>query len=470
MSVKQTNEEFIRRSILKWNNKNDYSITEYKANNLSVNIKCNIHNIVFSQVASNHYYFEGCPECYAENQRKIFSKGIVKFIEDAQKIHGNIYDYSKVKYINQKEKVCIICSKHGEFWQIANNHLEHKCGCPKCATENHPGSYFNHYFDRYPEKKNKPGLLYFVKFIDKNTNFSFYKLGITSHNISYRFGSKKYKNNFNIEELWIYSDTLYNVYLKELELKNNFKYLNIKIPYKNFNGKNECYFDIIPKPQCNINVFVHELKNKQNIVTSRLSIKNNDHINLIKIHARKCEIKKVNKPLEKLFLNKTHIQGMINSKVCYGLYYNNKLVSLMSFGIPRYDKTYEWELLRFSSNLNTIVNGGASRLFKYFIKKNNPKSIISYSDKRWNTGNVYIKIGMKYKHTSTANYWYIKNDEVLSRIQCQKHKLPKLLGEKFDNKKTEKENMLSNGYEKIKDLGNDVFIWPHQRFQSPKIS
>ena len=54
------------------------------------------------------------------------------FIETARKIHGDKYDYSKVEYINNSTKVCIICPEHGEFWQTPNKHLS-GCGCPKCA-------------------------------------------------------------------------------------------------------------------------------------------------------------------------------------------------------------------------------------------------------------------------------------------------------------------------------------------------
>ena len=54
-----------------------------------------------------------------------------EFIERAQKVHGNHYDYSKVVYINQNTKVCIICPIHGEFWQMPSNHLVGK-GCLKC--------------------------------------------------------------------------------------------------------------------------------------------------------------------------------------------------------------------------------------------------------------------------------------------------------------------------------------------------
>ena len=60
-------------------------------------------------------------------------KTLEEFIQDAKKVHGNKYDYSKVEYINSRTKVCIICPEHGEFWQTPRNHIN--CGdeCPYCA-------------------------------------------------------------------------------------------------------------------------------------------------------------------------------------------------------------------------------------------------------------------------------------------------------------------------------------------------
>ena len=58
-----------------------------------------------------------------------------EFIIEAEKIHGNKYDYSKVEYKNAYTKVCIICPKHGEFWQPPHDHLK-GCGCNKCRAEN----------------------------------------------------------------------------------------------------------------------------------------------------------------------------------------------------------------------------------------------------------------------------------------------------------------------------------------------
>ncbi|MBR6516374.1 MAG: hypothetical protein IKT40_05915 [Bacilli bacterium] len=58
------------------------------------------------------------------------------FIEKARNIHGNKYDYSKVEYINNSTKVCIICPIHGEFYQTPIKHINRKQNCPKCSNIN----------------------------------------------------------------------------------------------------------------------------------------------------------------------------------------------------------------------------------------------------------------------------------------------------------------------------------------------
>ena len=70
--------------------------------------------------------------------RKIMTQEKTKteiFIEKARKIHGDKYDYSKAEYINAKTKICIICPKHGEFWQTPDSHMNQRRGCPKCGVE-----------------------------------------------------------------------------------------------------------------------------------------------------------------------------------------------------------------------------------------------------------------------------------------------------------------------------------------------
>jgi hypothetical protein len=177
-----------------------------------------------------------------------------------------------------------------------------------------------------------------------------------------------------------------------------------------------------------------------------------------RIYARKCELKVVGKSEEREFLENNHLQGFVGSRVTIGLYYQNELVCLMSFGKNRMSSEVEWELLRFASKLNTSVVGGASRLFKNFTT-NNTGGVVTYSDRRYSQGNMYSKLGFTFKHNSKPNYFYFKNPSNLeSRQKYMKHKLPSLL-EHFDIAKTEWQNMVENKFNRIWDCGNGVWVY-----------
>lgn len=120
------------------------------------------------------------------------------------------------------------------------------------------------------------------------------------------------------------------------------------------------------------------------------------------------------------------------------------------------NKSHDWELIRFASKLGVQVIGGASRLLKHF-RNGHDGSIVSYADRRYSNGRLYESIGFKKIGESKPNYWWTKNHAKLSRYQCQKHKLYKLLGNKFDPAKSESENMLLNGYSRIYDCGNLIY-------------
>jgi hypothetical protein len=163
------------------------------------------------------------------------------------------------------------------------------------------------------------------------------------------------------------------------------------------------------------------------------------------------------KQTAKEFLNLHHIQGYgSNSAYHYGLIDNeSKLHAVMTFnnlsiakGSKHIDGVYE--LNRYASIGNII--GGASKLMKKFITTISPTKIISYSDLRWNTGNLYEKLGFKFSGNTLPNYFYVKG---LSRIH--RFKLRKKENEPKDI--TEKELREQQGYHRIWDCGNSKWVW-----------
>jgi hypothetical protein len=174
-----------------------------------------------------------------------------------------------------------------------------------------------------------------------------------------------------------------------------------------------------------------------------------------KIYARQCELKEVSSEEAKIFLKENHLQGNTNASVKLGLYFGDEPVSLMTFGKPRFDKRWEYELIRFCNKKNTSVIGSASKLFKHFIKKYQPKSIYSYSHMDKGRGTLYSNLGFRLEKVTDPDYVWAREDNVLSRYQCQKYKLLKrgLVGD------SEKEIMQGLGYFQLFSCGSKVWIF-----------
>lgn len=199
-----------------------------------------------------------------------------------------------------------------------------------------------------------------------------------------------------------------------------------------------------------LNIWLSMIKNKMN--------------HSQKIYARKCKIKEISSKEARQFCKSNHIQGYVNSSVCIGLYYQEELVQLQTFGKPRQNKYKgdgNYELLRMCSKLNTSVVGGASKLLNYFERKYNPRLILSYANRRWSNknNNIYKKLNFELLGETKPNYFYFdgKDDSKLeSRIKYQKHKLRDLEG--YKEELTETEIMLDSGYRKIYDSGNLIYV------------
>lgn len=208
-----------------------------------------------------------------------------------------------------------------------------------------------------------------------------------------------------------------------------------------------------------IHIYEDQWEFKRPIIESMILNKLNK--NKYKIFARKCEIKEINdNSLVKNFLNTNHLQGYCLSKIKLGLYYNNELVSLMTFGSKRISmgaksSNLDYELIRFCSLLNINVIGGASKLLKYFILNYKPKSVTTYADRSWSSGKTYLKMGFKFIKNTNANYYYIIDKKRHYRFKFRKSELIR----KGENPNlTEKEIMLKNKIYRIYDSGNKKFL------------
>jgi hypothetical protein len=195
--------------------------------------------------------------------------------------------------------------------------------------------------------------------------------------------------------------------------------------------------------------------------------------NSMRYYARKTYIKLLDSKTANSFINDNHRQGRTNAKVHLGLLNkeNDQLLSVMSFntkqiqGISDKDKDKgHWELVRFCSLKDSNVIGGASKLFKYFIKIYDPKEVISFADRSHTKGNIYKILNFELVNVSAPGYRWVKrtDDTFLLRNSCQKKKLVKMFDDVTDDiikVSTEKEIMEAHDYLQVFDSGLSKFIW-----------
>ena len=195
-------------------------------------------------------------------------------------------------------------------------------------------------------------------------------------------------------------------------------------------------------------------------------IRNLLNCNTSKLFARKLTIMEVNSKDASIFLEENHRQGKAGSRIRLGLYNNNELVSLMTFGKMRHtvgrQNEAEWELTRFCNKLSTSVVGGASKLFRYFISTYHPQSILSFSDRAHTKGKLYHILGFHNIRTGDPSYVWVNTDDdkAYHRINAQKRNIQTFLHDyDIDLSKSEKQIMEEHNFCQVYDSGTITWKW-----------
>lgn len=242
--IKITTQEFINKAQLVHSFKYDYSKTIYLNAHKNVIITCIKHGD-FEQKAYSHLNGRGCRKCFFELERT----SLIDFINKANIVHCNKYDYSKSIYVNARSPISIICPFHGEFWQIAGTHLSAH-GCPFCNSskgESKIREYLINNKIRFEEQK------YFKKCLsiyNKRLLFDFY---LPDYNLCIEFDGVQHFVPFSWNSDW--SEESKNSNLIYQQQKDNIKtqycllnYIDLlRIPYWKINQ-----IDIILKEGLNL--------------------------------------------------------------------------------------------------------------------------------------------------------------------------------------------------------------------------
>ena len=325
-----------------------------------------------------------------------------------------------------------------EYDGFCNGYKMYKWKCKKCEFEYESIIKYHKHIECRKCKPTGTKMEVFIK------NF------LDQHNINFIYRDRNILNGYEID-----------VYVPSHKLGIELHGLYWHTEYHKDKNLHKLKADLAHSAGINlIQIFEDELKFKKEIVLSRL--KNLLNLNDNKIFARKCFIKEIKSNIKSDFLKNYHIQGNSNTSINYGLYYNNELVSVMTFSKERIalgsktrNNVYELNRLCSKSNINVI--GGASKLLKHFIRQYNPNEIISYADRRWSNGKVYTNMGFSFIKNTEPNYWYTNTYQTREhRFKFRKNVLLDRL-ENYDKNLTESQNMINHGYAKIWDAGSKKY-------------
>lgn len=426
-------EVYFAKVALVHGNRYDYKETVFTGMNTSITVKCPDHGD-FTIDANHHYYRkQGCGKCEVDNKairilkyRHLSSSAkiantAVDFFSRCTEAHDGTYTYPPQEYKGAKEKIRIICDKHGEFTQAAWAHLSGK-GCASCGaySAKWETDLTKYIMGQGHEVINNAAVLN-GKEID--VYVPSIKFGVELHGLRWHTDNKRGASYHR--DKWMSAQAA-----------------GIKL----------------------LQVFEDEWVDKQHIVKARIEAMLG---NGQKFHARKCIVKTIEFNEAKKFLEKTHIQGCGVASIYYGLYYKDSLVAVASFGKSRSGamtgamEDGVWEVIRYASIGR--VRGGFSKVYRQFIQLVNPVKVISYCDLRYGDGKVYAATGFKLDSITPPDYWWVPSGKIqrIPRYTTQKHKLAThpVLSKFYSPEKTENQICAEAGWEKIHGVGNQKWVW-----------
>lgn len=390
----------------------EYGNIQRTGNRSFIEVKCPLHGW-FKQDVSMHISGRGCKKCGINRASSKTRYNTDQFIFKARTVHNKLFDYSQVQYKNCKTLVIIVCPIHGPFKQMPSEHLRGS-GCLSCSIVVSSGhkllsSMLPDSVERTFNNRSVIGPYEIDIWVPE------FNLGIEHHGY--------YWHSYNSKE----SHSQRYAHYKKHDISRS---AGIKL----------------------IQIFDFELNNDR-IIKSMLA-----HYcgKSTKVHARTCEYEVLTPNNSRVFFDANHIQKHRPASFYAGLVRDDIIycaISLSKIG-DRY------EIIRFANLCGHSVTGGFSKLLSHSKRNINSDKIMTYADRRFSNGMLYSQNNFVLDKITKPGYKYISSNGkiILSRQKCQKHKLLKLLGEKFDPFQSESENMFNCGYRRIWDAGHYKYI------------
>lgn len=419
-----------------------------------VDFQCPIHG-VYNQRIDAHMdtktliKHQGCPKCGAILQHKLRKETLTNrrpdypewFINELA--HEEDKERARNKTLTVNENIDFLCPVHGIYKQYVCNHItistgQPNCKCPKCGVvlSSNEEEIFNYVKSIYPNiqerdrtviRSDKSGRPLELDIFCADKKIAIEYNGSLWHSENY----KKHKD--------------YHIHKYLMCEKNDIRLISIF---------DKDWFENKDK----IKLFLKDLFSPKTI-----------------LYGRSVIVKKITNEEVRIFYDMYHLKGNSSGYVVsYGLFYNDELVSAMSFSKPKYgnENGIDWDLSRYSVKYGYSIVGGAEKLFTSFLNEYSPYTIITYSDCDYFNGNVYSRLGFEFVKITDLPYYWAKNNTFFTRQQCQVHKLkekyPDLYDKAIENEASNKEDFIMHelGYYRVYRCGNKKWIWRNKNILS----
>lgn len=423
---------FVKKALKTHNNFYSYTKALYTNAHTPLSIECPIHGEFFQSPTNHISSGKGCPTCGSLRRTGKLRKDTEQFVIDATKIWGSKWSYTNTVYVKAKKQVIITCFEHGDFLQTPTNHLSNKEGCPKC---NHTKS--------KEEDRIQQFMSIFTPTIQRDRTIIGPKeldIYLPEHNLAIEYCGMYWHSHGTPEDEKRNKHKHYTKYKQALD-----KGVRVLTIYESEWVEREFAIKRILRSA------VGKMKGK--------------------LMARKCELRLTTNSSARTFFDKYHPQGGAGHGVNYALFWKGKMVACMRFAKGINDrgngaKSAMWTLSRYATRIT--VAGGASRLFKQFLKDNDYPDVKSFSDNRWFSGGMYQKLGFRLEQESIPDYqvWSAKVG-LKPKSHYQRRALPDRIKEHeidiaFDpttDPRTEQTMTYALGARRIYDCGKKKWVF-----------
>ena len=477
-----TRDEFIKKARIVHGYKYDYYKVRYVNMMTPVTIVCPEHGD-FEQTPNAHLHGQGCPKCKGRNlsQHDI----IERFIQ----IHGEKYNYSKVKFTKMHNKVCIICPEHGEFWQTPSKHLLGQ-GCKQCGYDSNKGTRVS-MWDFIERAKVVHGNKYDYSEVYFSTVHDKIKINCSKHGFFYQ-NAYDHLNGHGCPRCGIVvskgEEEIYNMLSRKLgdslverrnrkvlgdgkEIDIYFPSIGIGIEYNglkwhcedNLKGRD---YHLNKTELCEksgvklIHIFEDEYKTHKDVVNRMLCNMIGIDLHLPMVNAYECKIKEIRPEMGIQFIERNSLFGNLKSTVYIGAFYEFVLVGAMSF--LRLDNNGNWMVSAYATDPKFNCKDVLLMIFNQFRGTYDPAKIKAYSDRRWFSENEDIYVNFEFELTGVKepDYTYISKETPTARIDKSVFRSLKFRdSHNIPDGLSELKSARLIGYSRVWDFGEYVYTW-----------